>query len=57
MIGDEAASTIIDEGATPRLLWSRGEGGLLTVPKPRAVRLLSVYLHDEASRKAGCRKS
>ena len=43
MIGDEPANTINDRRRR-RLLCRGGEGELLTVPKPRAVRLLSVYL-------------
>ena len=43
MIGDEPANTINDR-RRPEIAVSRGEGELLTVPKPRAVSLLSVCL-------------
>ena len=43
MIGDEPANTINDRRRR-RLLCRGDEGELLTVPKPRAVSLLSVYL-------------
>jgi hypothetical protein len=42
VIGDEPANTIKDRQAPSETAVSRGEGELLTVPKPRAVGLLPV---------------